>query len=220
MIEKQEKNKLYLYRVCKMVFTWLFCMVFRVRTVGRENVPESGGYVLCCNHRCVMDPVLLAMRDPRPVHFMAKAELFEDHGSFVAGFLSQLGAFPIHRERADRKSLQQAISLLKAGRGVGIFPEGHVMPVGTPFQAHPGAVMVAVRTASPIVPAVILTRRGARLFSKTKIRFAPPLDPNHLPGVGPDAPAKEKTEAAMRELERVMREMLQEENPSGEKGEK
>lgn len=156
-----------------------------------------------------MDPILLGMACPHPVHYMAKSQLFEDHGRWVAWFLSLLGAFPVRRGEADRKSLMQAVSLLKAGRVVGIFPEGHIRPVGTPFQSNPGASMMAARAGVPMVPAVILTRRGPKLFSRTRIVFGAP--------VLCEAGGRRAIEQATLQLQQTMQDMLQPEG-NGERG--
>lgn len=209
MITNQLTNKRRFYAVCKVLFTWIFFLVFRVKVTGRDHIPKTGGYVLCCNHRSTMDPILLGMACPHPVHYMAKSQLFEDHGRWVAWFLSLLGAFPVRRGEADRKSLMQAVSLLKAGRVVGIFPEGHIRPVGTPFQSNPGASMMAARAGVPMVPAVILTRRGPKLFSRTRIVFGAP--------VLCEAGRRRAIEQATLQLQQTMQDMLQPEG-NGERG--
>ena len=50
---------------------------------------------------------------------MAKKDLFEIN-AFAGWFFSAFGVFPIDRARLDLKALQQAVTLVKAGRVVGI----------------------------------------------------------------------------------------------------
>ena len=58
----------------------------------------------------------------RPVHFMAKEEIWEVPGArWVA---TQTGAFPVRRGTPDRNALRKADELLKDGLLVGLFPEG------------------------------------------------------------------------------------------------
>ena len=203
MITNQLTNKRRFYAVCKVIFTWIFFLVFRVKVTGREHIPKTGGYVLCCNQQSSAASILLGMACPHPVHYMAKAQLFEDHGRWVAWFLSLLGAFPVHRGEADRKSLSQAVSLLKDGRVVGIFPEGHIRPVGTPFHSNPGASMIAARAGVPLVPAVILARRGPKLLARTRIVFGPPVQVT--------AAGRRGMEQASLQLQQTMQQMLADE---------
>ena len=67
---------------------------------GKENVPESGGYVLACNHVSNFDPWPLGMPlwPQRWLRFMAKSELYWWPATLI---LDAAGAFPVHRERAD-----------------------------------------------------------------------------------------------------------------------
>ena len=48
-------------------------LFFRIKVVGRENIPEKGGYILCCNHTHFMDCITVAASTKRCVHFLAKA---------------------------------------------------------------------------------------------------------------------------------------------------
>ncbi len=51
--------------------------LYRVKVIGKENFPKEGGVLLCTNHIDNLDPPVVGMTCPRPVHFMAKQELFE-----------------------------------------------------------------------------------------------------------------------------------------------
>ena len=44
--------------------------------IGKENFPKEGGVLLCTNHIDNFDPPVVGITCPRPVHFMAKEELF------------------------------------------------------------------------------------------------------------------------------------------------
>ena len=48
----------------------------RFKVIGRENFPTEGGVLLCANHIHNFDPIVVGITAPRPVHFMAKEELF------------------------------------------------------------------------------------------------------------------------------------------------
>ena len=66
------------YRVVKWAFvTPLFRLFLRGRCRGMELVPLSGPLVVVANHGSHLDPPLLGHALPRPVSFMAKAELFK-----------------------------------------------------------------------------------------------------------------------------------------------
>ena len=50
----------------------------RIEISGGDRIPESGPLLLVANHaNSLMDPVIIGIVAGRPVHFMAKAPLFQ-----------------------------------------------------------------------------------------------------------------------------------------------
>ena len=93
-----------------------------LRIQGLEYVPSTGAVLVVANHLHNADPILLEIAFPRPLHFMAKRELF---GVPVLGWIvRRIGAFPVDRRRADRAALRRAEAALAQGIAIGIFPEG------------------------------------------------------------------------------------------------
>lgn len=180
------------------------------RLLGVENLPR-GGAVLAGNHVSYLDPVLLWCAAPRPVHFMAKQELWESR--FLGWALPRLWAFPVRRGEPDRTAIATATDLLRAGELVGVFPEGTRSAEGSPAlgEAHGGAAFLALRAEVPVVPTAFVGTervwpRGARLprRGRVTISFGPPIDPA---SVLPDAGRKER----VRELTRIIMEAIADE---------
>lgn len=67
--------------------------LFRIRIDGAQRIPQSGAVLLLSNHRSVCDPLFLAMGCPRPIRYMAKSELFDEHGKLSRGLLYRAGGF-------------------------------------------------------------------------------------------------------------------------------
>ncbi|MCL4500107.1 MAG: 1-acyl-sn-glycerol-3-phosphate acyltransferase [Chloroflexi bacterium] len=133
----------------------MICRVFgRWRVIGRENVPKTGGALLCGNHVSYIDPPALGARSGRLVHFMAKLELFQIP---VLGFLiRKVGAFPVKRGTADRAALKKAIELLQSGEVVGMFPEGKRSLDGELQPAEAGVGMIVLRAKVPVIPVALV----------------------------------------------------------------
>ena len=53
-------------------------IVFRVKLVGKENVPKEGAYIMCANHQSNWDAPILVSSTKRRMHVMAKEELFKN----------------------------------------------------------------------------------------------------------------------------------------------
>jgi 1-acyl-sn-glycerol-3-phosphate acyltransferase len=119
---------------------------------GTANVPRSGPLLMVSNHVGAVDPAIIGAWTPRPVWFMAKAELFK--GSW-AWLMRGYHAFPVIRHSPDRTALRRAFDLLKQGSAVVLFPEGHRSDSASLLRAEPGAGFIARRSGAPLVPIAI-----------------------------------------------------------------
>ena len=113
--------------------------IFRVKVVGKENVPKDGGMILAVNHKSNWDPIFAGAYCPRPLRFMAKADLFKN--KLFGGLIKKLGAFPIQRGRGDIGAIKGAFSILKNNNAMLIFPEGHRIKNGKRVKAKLGVSM-------------------------------------------------------------------------------
>lgn len=149
------------YECTRLPLRCLFWTVGRVHATGVPNMPRDGGVVLVSNHLSMLDPLILGALMSRQLHFMCKEELFRI--PVLGWYLVHAGTFPIRRGEADRQALRHAEDLLRAGKVVMIFPEGHRSDKIGAQEARSGAVMLAGRTNCPIVPAAITGTEHLRL---------------------------------------------------------
>jgi len=164
----------------------LVLAAFRTRITGAENIPH-GAAMLAGNHVSYMDPVLLWCASPRPVHFMAKSELWESR--FLGWLLSRLLAFPVRRGEPDRTAISTATTLLTSGEVVGVFPEGtrQFDTRDALGAAQGGAAFIALRADAPVVPVAFVGTdrvwpKGARLprLARTFIFVGSPVYPGDI----------------------------------------
>lgn len=147
------------YTFARSVVNLVARMRYKITYEGLENVPE-GGFVLCCNHISMFDPILIAIKLKPQCHFMAKEELFKTKP--LAFLFRHLGAFPVARGKGDTSAIDYAVELVKNGKIVGIFPEGTRSRDGRLQKLKSGAVVVAAQTGCGLQPCVI--KKGERLF--------------------------------------------------------
>jgi 1-acyl-sn-glycerol-3-phosphate acyltransferase len=141
------------YRIVRWILTTGSRLLWRVKVIGIEQVPQSGGFVLAPSHRSMMDIPLAAIPTTRRIRYMGKAPLFRIP---VLGWLfSTLGGFPVERDGTDRKAVRDSVAMLEAGEVLCVFPEGTRQngPKIQPLQ--PGAAYLALRSGAPIVPIAI-----------------------------------------------------------------
>jgi len=140
----------FLTRLARLLTRIVLGSKFHLR--GTSNVPASGPVLIVSNHVGAVDPAIIGAWTPRPVWFMAKAELFT--GAF-AWLMRAYHAFPVVRHSPDRTALRRAFDLLKQGSAVVLFPEGHRSETARLLRAEPGAGFVARRSGAPLVPIAI-----------------------------------------------------------------
>ncbi len=147
-----------LYRLLERAnFRGVARRLYRVRITGAEHIPAESPAILVANHESLFDPWLLALATPRPVRYMAKAELWR-HG-FVGRAVEAFGAFPVERGTGDGSAMSRAASLLHAGEVIGIFPQGTSKQLPNRVF-HRGAARLALATGAPIVPVRLVGTRG------------------------------------------------------------
>jgi 1-acyl-sn-glycerol-3-phosphate acyltransferase len=171
------------YWVARAILQPFFHVWFRMARTGREHIPAEGPLILAANHRSFLDPFVIGMMTRRPLHFVAKRELFSHR--LVAWFLNSLGAFPIERGRGDEGAMGTARAILERGGAVLIFPEGTRIRAGGLAHARRGVGRLALETGAPVVPVAIHgteeVRRGWRIRPRrVAVRAGRPLTFPHL----------------------------------------
>ncbi|GAA1352170.1 lysophospholipid acyltransferase family protein [Falsarthrobacter nasiphocae] len=130
--------------------------VYRTETPGVANIPTSGGVIVAANHAGLLDGPALYAALPREAHILVKKEMFEL--PVVGPFLHYSGQIGIDRS-GDRRALTAALKLLRAGKIVGILPEG-TRGTGSVAAISSGVAWLASMSGAPVVPAAILGTRA------------------------------------------------------------
>lgn len=178
--------------------------VFRMEIGGADRIPVAGPCILVSNHESLVDPYVLGVVTDRPIHYMAKAELWGY--PLLRQVMNGFGAFPVERGSGDRLAFGHAGRLLERGEVLGIFPQGTCVP----RRDRPwfrGAARLALATGAPIVPVCMVgTERILRPY-----RFKVGLPKLRLLVARPLEVARQRpTLVAARELTRRVEEIIAE----------
>jgi len=169
------------YRFIRYLVLSVFKIFLRLKVEGQRNVPQEGGVILASNHCSFLDPPLVSVASRRPLHFLAKKELFEHWG--FGRLIAALHAFPVSRG-FGRKAIEQVLQMLKAERMVLLFPEGTRQKDGTLGQAKAGVGMIALKSGKPIVPVWVSGSHHAwRAFvglRRIRVCFGKPIRPEEF----------------------------------------
>jgi acyl-[acyl-carrier-protein]-phospholipid O-acyltransferase/long-chain-fatty-acid--[acyl-carrier-protein] ligase len=145
---------------------WILChTVYRLRVMGRENVPTRGPALLVCNHVSYLDWLFLLAAQRRFIHFVIFAGWTRRFG--LRHLLRWAGVIPIDKSAGPRaivQSLHQAAEALARGEVVCIFAEGRFTRTGFLLPFHRGFEQIVKHCPAPIIP-VCLEHLWGSIFS-------------------------------------------------------
>jgi acyl-[acyl-carrier-protein]-phospholipid O-acyltransferase/long-chain-fatty-acid--[acyl-carrier-protein] ligase len=177
----------------RAIFWLLAHTLYRVRVLGRENVPSKGPFLFVCNHVSYIDSFLVTVAQAHFPRFVVWAPFLRVPGLRLMLRLARV--IPIDSSAGPRaivQSLRAASEALARGEIVCIFAEGALTRTGflLPFQR--GFEQIVKRSPVPIVPVCldqvwgsIFSHRQGKVFWKwprrlpypVTVAFGPPLPP-------------------------------------------
>lgn len=167
-----------LYHFCVGVCALVFRIFYPYRIIRKPKT--KGTAIYCANHISLIDMLFLAFTTRRQIHYMAKAELFEN--KLAGAFFRAVGAFPVVRgSNAAAGAVRTASAILEEEKIVGIFPEGTRSKDGELGKFKPGVVMLAFQHQAPIVPVAICCRSvKPKMFRRVLVVCGDPIQPDEL----------------------------------------
>ncbi|HZI33511.1 MAG TPA: 1-acyl-sn-glycerol-3-phosphate acyltransferase, partial [Candidatus Binatia bacterium] len=178
----------------------LWCVthsIYRIRIVGRDNIPEKGGALFVCNHVSYMDALLLLASTDRHVRFIMFKDIYEK--PWVRPFAKMLRVIPVSSDQRPREmlqALQTASDAIRNGEVVCIFAEGQITRIGQLLPFRRGMERIMKNVNAPIIPVALdgvlggpwSFRRGrlihlitARCPHPVTVSFGTPMPPSTMP---------------------------------------
>jgi 1-acyl-sn-glycerol-3-phosphate acyltransferase len=152
----------------------LWCLthtVYRIKTIGANNVPEKGGALIVCNHLSQVDALLLLASVRREIRFIMYKGIYER--PIIKPLARILGVIPISSELRPREmiqSLRDASDAIRNGEIVCIFAEGQITRIGQMLPFRRGFERIMKDVDAPVIP-VALDGVWGSIFSFEKGRF-------------------------------------------------
>jgi acyl-[acyl-carrier-protein]-phospholipid O-acyltransferase/long-chain-fatty-acid--[acyl-carrier-protein] ligase len=142
---------------------------YRVAVTGAERLPP-GGFLLLPNHITWIDAILLSIACPRPIRFIIDEGVYRN--PWLNPVLRAVSCIPITGRKA-KEGMREAISRIRAGEIVCLFPEGELTRTGSLLRLRRGYEIIARQAEAPVVPVwldelwgSIFSYKGGRFFTK------------------------------------------------------
>ncbi len=136
------------------VVTWTYVRLFHrlESSLGaRDPLPPDGPVLVVANHQSGVDPFFVAVLTGRPVHFLMAREYYEI--PVLRWLFKGLGCIPVNRDGNDLGATKAALGLLRAGKVVGIFPQGGIREASDDLgEGKSGVALLALKTGASVVP--------------------------------------------------------------------
>lgn len=203
---RQTKSKLILRKIIKEIIHLYYCIVYRVKIINKENIPDTGAYILCANHTSLADPPALVTTAKRHVNIIAKEELF--HNPFLNYLAYVFDAIPVKRNSQDIEMIKRATKVLKEGQLLAIYPEGTRNGLQkNNGKVKNGAAFMAARTGVPVIPIGI--QGDFKPFKKVILNYGKPMDFSQYQSKKPEKEVLEKiSDDIMNEIIRLTNEKI------------
>ncbi len=159
-----------MYKFIYFLLNLIFRPFISMKIENPENIPKDRNYIIIANHVSNFDPLLLALKWEKQVHFMAKEELFKIF--FIGSVLKKLDMIPVRRGESDRKAVKESLDYLKSGEILALFPEGtrNKKREGLlPF--HTGAAFFAKSADLEVLPVAIMGTDGIKASFSNNVFF-------------------------------------------------
>lgn len=181
----------------RLMFVIFTNTLYRLRIVGQEHVPQSGGALLVPNHMSFVDGFLLMASVDRPIRFVVDAA-YATHPLFK-WVMTAMKVIPITSAGDTRmilRALRSAGQALDDGELVCIFPEGQITRTGTLLPFRRGFERIVKGRQVPVIPAhldrvwgSIFSFEGGRFLRKWPERIPYPVSVSFGAPLPSDTPA-------------------------------
>jgi len=138
------------YGLLRAIVTPFVHAAARLEVVGRENIPDTGPFILVANHQSFLDPIIVQVLCRRPLHTLAKSTQFT--GLIMGWVMPRVYAIPTRRYRIDPQAVRVVLRRLAEGSGVGVYPEGERSWDAQLQPFRRGTIRLLLKAGVPIIP--------------------------------------------------------------------
>ncbi|MCP4955438.1 MFS transporter [Photobacterium aquimaris] len=140
--------------VLRFVVWMITRVLYRIKSTGLNNIPQTGPAVLICNHVSFVDALLIGAASRRPIRFVMDKGIA--NLPLAKYFFKWAKTIPICSQKLSpevyRNAFNQVEKELLDGHLVCIFPEGKITRTGELNDFKRGIEIIIARTPVPVIP--------------------------------------------------------------------
>lgn len=203
----------------------------RIEIHGYDTYPMSGPVMLAPNHQSAfMDALIPAVFAPRPIHFLVRADVFEN--KIASWFFHSLNMMPVYRQRDGISNLskneevfEKCAEILRNDGTLLIFPEAGHQGVRRLRTLSKGFTRIVFEAVEPpfqdlniqIVPLGINYSNYQDSQSRLIVSFGEPLSVGEYVAMKEENPAKAMSALRLEVQNRLEREIIHIEREDAER---
>ncbi len=181
----------------------------RHKVIYKGDKPKFKNAMLCANHKNFLDPIIIqCVYWYKDLAFLASTDVFDSR--FKNAFFSRTNCIPVDKSNFSMDSFHAVCDVLSKGRAVIIFPEGGLnKSESDEFKAFKsGAVLMAHKTESPIIPIYIAPRE--KWYHRYVVVIGEAIYPREICGERPNMKKLNELSELIREKEEELMELYEE----------
>lgn len=134
------------------------------KTEGTANIPKDKPFIIAANHSSYYDtllvPIIIIPNANKKLHAWVDSTYWDN--SFTKFFLNMWEGIPVYIERQknakekNKQAFKKAVSYLKKGDLIMIFPEGKRNADGKLSKGYTGIAKLALESKVPVLPIGII----------------------------------------------------------------
>lgn len=159
--------KNFLRIVLKHFFSFLETIYYRPKIVGKDNLPKDSAALICPNHVHALDSAIIVAKFKRKVNVLAKEELYKN--GFIRWIADLFGIYPVKIGNKSMETMKISLRLLKNNELLMLFPEGTRNGMAKNVKPKDGAIKLAIKSNTPIIPVGI--QGNFKPFTKVKVNI-------------------------------------------------
>ena len=130
----------------------LFFGIKRYFLRAKKKLDYKGPIIAALNHTSFLDYVCALMAFPGRRMYVLVSAKFYDFNPFLTFLVKAMGVIRVDAVSGNMDAVNKAVKLLKDGKNILIFPEGHIETEGKLLEFGQAAALMSLGSGCPIIP--------------------------------------------------------------------